>query len=166
MKEKQCFKCNTVKPLTDFYRHPDMPDGRVNKCKECNKKDVRANYSVNKEAKREYDRKRHRFSISRIIDHRYNGLKLRSEGRGCRKYKVSGKPYATKEEFLEWFNVPQNHRKFMSIYKKWVKSGFENRLSPSIDRIDPDRGYTVDNMQWLTKSDNCSKYDKKNWTPK
>lgn len=44
MSTKICFKCNLEKKLEDFYKHPQMPDGRVNKCKECNKKDIRDNY--------------------------------------------------------------------------------------------------------------------------
>jgi hypothetical protein len=41
---KKCFKCEKVKQIELFYKHPEMPDGRVNKCKECNKIDVRNNY--------------------------------------------------------------------------------------------------------------------------
>lgn len=36
---KKCFKCGKEKDLNDFYKHPQMPDGHVNKCKECNKID-------------------------------------------------------------------------------------------------------------------------------
>lgn len=37
---KQCFKCGTVKPLDQFYKHSKMGDGRLNKCIDCTKKDV------------------------------------------------------------------------------------------------------------------------------
>lgn len=42
IKTKKCFKCDIEKTLSEFYKHPDMPDGTVNKCKECNRVDNKA----------------------------------------------------------------------------------------------------------------------------
>lgn len=58
MKEKKCFKCGKIKPLSDFYKHPQMADGHINKCKDCNKKDVQENYSKNIDHFKEYDKNR------------------------------------------------------------------------------------------------------------
>lgn len=69
---KTCFKCLTAKPLTEFYRHARMADGRLGKCKDCTKADVKKHRQENWEAIRAYDRLRasqpHRVATrSRIV---------------------------------------------------------------------------------------------------
>lgn len=54
---KPCFKCSEVKPLSDFYAHPQMKDGRLNKCKDCTKSDVKRNYSKRRDQYAAYERK-------------------------------------------------------------------------------------------------------------
>jgi len=56
---KTCFKCGATRPLSEFYKHPQMADGHVNKCKECNKVDVRLSYAARPvEERKAYERSR------------------------------------------------------------------------------------------------------------
>lgn len=43
MVTKRCFKCLCELPLEAFYKHAMMGDGHLNKCKDCTKKDTKAN---------------------------------------------------------------------------------------------------------------------------
>jgi len=46
---KKCFKCHGVFPLTQFYKHPMMADGHLNKCKECTRKDSAKRLEIKKQ---------------------------------------------------------------------------------------------------------------------
>ena len=53
---KKCFKCEKTKPIGDFYDHPAMADGKLGKCKECSKVDVRTNRAKRRAYYSEYEK--------------------------------------------------------------------------------------------------------------
>lgn len=107
--EKQCFKCGEVKPLSDFYNHPRMRDGHVNKCKECNKKDVRENRKLKSDYYNEFDRNRAR------LPHRIKAKKEYLKTENGKKSKIK----STKK----WRNKNQIKKKAINALNNAVREG-------------------------------------------
>lgn len=91
--EKTCFKCGESKPRSEFYRHPEMSDGLLGKCKECAKRDVKANRLRRYGYYREYDRGRamlpHRVERRRRYSTSYRG---RAIERKCKQRWIRRNP--------------------------------------------------------------------------
>lgn len=60
----------------------------------------------------------------------------------------------TKDEFYLWLFARAD---YLSVYSRWVESGFDRILVPTIDRLNNDGDYTFDNMQILSWIDNMKK---------
>lgn len=50
--EKYCFRCATVKPVTDFYTDAHTPDGRNSRCKPCAKDASRESRAIRADLER------------------------------------------------------------------------------------------------------------------
>ena len=72
---KRCFKCGEVQPLSQFYRHPRMADGHLNKCRRCTRRDVQENRERRLQHYPQYDRDRYQFDAVRALVTNLNGLK-------------------------------------------------------------------------------------------
>jgi hypothetical protein len=57
---KKCFKCGVEKEIDEFYKHPNMADGHLGKCKDCAKSYINQARIENPEKLRLQDRTRYR----------------------------------------------------------------------------------------------------------
>jgi hypothetical protein len=98
------------------------------------------------------------------ITHKYektiNGFLMReyrnmqSRVTGVQKQKAHlylGKELLSREAFYEWALC---NTEFMFLFITWENNGYLQKLTPTVDRIDSGRGYTLDNMEWVTHSEN------------
>lgn len=60
-----------------------------------------------------------------------------------------------KFDFYEW--SLHHESPYWDLYEAWKASGYTRKLSPSVDRYNPYRGYTLDNMRWTTHSINSGR---------
>lgn len=56
-----------------------------------------------------------------------------------------------KEEFYSW---AENHPAYKSLYSNYIANNYDQRLAPSCDRVNPDIGYRIDNLEWVTHGEN------------
>lgn len=63
----------------------------------------------------------------------------------------AGKAILEKQEFYDFSFAD---KAFNDLYDAWVLSNFDRKLAPSIDRIDTSKGYTLENIRWITHSEN------------
>jgi len=91
-------------------------------------------------------------------------MKSRVEGILKKKrHLYEGLEILDKKDFYEWSMRESN---YIHLYNEWVFSGYENRKNPSIDRIDPEKGYVIGNIQWVTFSENSSRTRGPNYNKK
>lgn len=129
---KICFKCKDFKELGEFYLHKLMKDGRLNKCKDCTKNDVRKN-------KTDYSKTEK--GVIRVI---YKTQRSNSKKRGM------DMPNYTKDELKIWLY----NNDFVNLFKNWVDSGYKKDHKPSVDRVDNFKSYTLKNIRLGTWYDN------------
>ncbi len=112
--EKHCRWCGQTKPIAEFYKHSQMADGHLNKCKECQKKNTHAAREMNPEYYREYDKKRAN------LPHR---IKARAEYALTENYRKSHS-----KATIKWQDNHPNRRAASQILNNALRAGKINKL--------------------------------------
>jgi hypothetical protein len=143
MPKKKCSFCKKYKSRASFNKDATRTDGISNKCRPCILSYQKGHFYT------------HHKTVHGYLTHTYNNMKKRVDGRSGHKYAYlwTGKPILPKETFMDW---SKNHPDFLRLFKRWAMSKYDKKLSPSVNRIDSDKGYTLDNIEWVTQSQNCS----------
>jgi hypothetical protein len=54
----------------------------------------------------------------------------------------------------DFYNWSIDNPIFLEMFEIYKSSEFNRKLAPTVDRIDSSKGYSLDNMRWLTHSEN------------
>lgn len=88
---KTCFKCGVIKPLEEFYTHPMMKDGHLNKCKSCTRNDTALNHK-----KKSHDPL---WVISELKRHREKSERARKTGKATKPSREASQKWALQNPF-------------------------------------------------------------------
>lgn len=141
---KKCIHCGEIKALDCFYAHPSTRDRYDTKRKVCVKSRRKKHVRIHKEKIADYDRHRQRNNFHRLFYQRYRMMSQRTAGTE-RIFGATGKAILPLQDFLDWCRQPSTMKVFYPMWVDWVKGGYTSNLTPSIDRIDNNRGYELDN---------------------
>lgn len=126
--EKLCYLCKQRKSKNEFYKNKSRNDGLEPICKKCKV----------------------------IIDSRPRNLASKMYSRQKQSSIRRGHPLPDYDRkwLTEWLISRDN---FKDMHTKWIESNMKSDLKPSVDRINPLKPYTKDNIQLMTWGENDKK---------
>lgn len=110
------------------------------------------------------DQRVRRAATGNIYTRRYektvNGFLMRayrnmiSRARGIQKQKAHlyvGCSVLPRDQFYAWAKA---NNEFQRLWREWEEATHDQKLTPSVDRIDSAGSYQLHNMRWITHSEN------------
>lgn len=120
-------------------------------CKDCNKEKIHFDLNKCSACLRKFKRQT---KPSFYLGTCYSEISRRCKTFDIKRPKYFGKIKCSKEEFINKFI---NDKTFLELYKNWQVNEFKRKFSPSIDRIDNNKDYTLDNIQFIQHNINSKK---------
>lgn len=87
----------------------------------------------------------------------YSEIKRRCSHKDILRPNYFGKNFCTREEFFNKFLTDDN---FLLLFDNWRNHNFKRGEAPSIDRIDNNGDYSIENSQFIKHSENTGKDSK------
>jgi len=95
---------------------------------------------------------RYEKTIHGFLMRKYRNMESRVLGIQQKKaHLYKGKKLLSREDFYEW---AMSSGEFLVMFKTWEFNKYDRRLCPTVDRTNPELGYILENMRWLTHSEN------------
>ena len=78
----------------------------------------------------------------------------------AKHYLYAGIKLLDRDQFYDW---ALSSNEFHRLFLEWEKSGYQMKMTPSVDRLDPFYGYELWNMEWVTHSENSRRGSLSRW---
>lgn len=143
-----CIHCSECKDVTLFPRSKVHKSGFSNVCTSC-KNERQRNYrkSNSNSSTRRYEK-----TVEGYLMRTYRNMLSRVKGVLKKKrHLYEGLEILAKEEFYKWSKSDPD---FIRLFIAYELEGYKASAAPSIDRIDSRKGYTPENIRWLSHSEN------------
>lgn len=149
-----CRICKIEKPLDGFNKNARYKKtGRDTLCRSCQVDLHKHSREKRPEYYKQFDKDRNRADEARIFYRRYMAMEIRVK----KGHLGKREGLLSKHDFIRWCNENENLKRFRELQRLYINSNYDNKKKPTIDRIRNSVGYTLDNIQWMTWSDNARK---------
>lgn len=107
---------------------------------------------LRRERNRYLDCKKYEKTKKGFLMRTYRNMKSRVSGiQRLKSHLYLGLTILPREDFYKFSLASEDFNKLFDI---WEASMYDRKLSPSINRINSNKGYILDNIEWVTHSEN------------
>ena len=101
------------------------------------------------------DVRKYEKTVNGFLMRTYRNMQSRVEGvQHLKSHLYGGKELLSRDLF---YAFSKSNQEFLQLFSQWEQANYDRKLTPSIDRKFSNQGYTLENIQWITHSENSRK---------